>query len=335
MLNISVRAVGRGARPSGARARAESARTSRARVGRARASTSSTSATSDGERVNAYDDGRPLIDVSEARARRARERRRESGVTRPDIVKSRAKALADADAASGRRAEDEDGECDAEERRAVRGRLVREDVGTGTLARMVRATDEMLDEMEAREAPAAVAAWELSKRAEAVAANPAVKGTVEVVGKVGGAALRAAAPVVLDSAGKVVKEGGKLAVRAAMSAAAAKVGFEDEQKRAEREKERKRALEERQKSERASMPSIAPLASAFGTLQKKASPEPPKSKGGFTFPAISLSKPKPPPEPENTGFPFIKKLNFGGGDDKSANNKKDKKRGGGGGFFSS
>lgn len=296
---------------------------------------SATSATSDGERVNAYDDGRPLIDVTEARERRARERRREKGVERPDIVKSRAKALADADAASGRSADDEDEDVGRGVGGVMRGRLVREDAGAGTLARMVRATDEMLDEMEAREAPAAVAAWELSKRAEAVAANPAVKGTVEVVGKVGGAALRAAAPVVLDSAGKVVKEGGKLAVRAAMSAAAAKVGFEDEQKRAEREKERKRALEERQKSERVAIPSLAPLASAFGTLQKKAAPEPPKSKGGFAFPALSLGKPKPPPEPENTRFPFIKKLNFGDGDDKSATKKKDEKRGGdGNGFFS-
>ena len=286
--------------------------------------------------MNAYDDGRPLIDVTEARARRTRERRRESGVARPDIVKSRAKALADADAASGRSAEDADEEDAEESERAVRGRYVQENVGTGTLARMVRATDEMLDDMEAREAPAAVAAWELSKRAEAVAANPAVKGTVEVVGKVGGAALRAAAPVVLDSAGKVVKEGGKLAVRAAMSAAAAKVGFEDEQKRAEREKERKRALEERQKSERASAPSVAPLASAFGTLRKKAPPKPPKRTERLVFPTLSLGKPKPSPEPENTGFPFIKfkSLNFLGGDDNPANKKKDKKGGGGGGFFS-
>lgn len=286
--------------------------------------------------MNAYDDGRPLIDVTEARARRTREGRRESGVARPDIVKSRAKALADADSASGRSAENADEEDAEETGRAVRGRYVQENVGTGTLARMVRATDEMLDDMEAREAPAAVAAWELSKRAEAVAANPAVKGTVEVVTKVGGAALRAAAPVVLDSAGKVVKEGGKLAVRAAMSAAAAKVGFEDERKRTEREKERKVASGERRKSARASAPSIAPLASAFGTLQKKAAPEPPKRTGGIVFPALSLGKPKPPPEPENTGFSFMKfkTSNLGGGDDNSANKTKDKKGGGRGGFFS-
>ena len=171
-----------------------------------------------------------------------------------------------------RAAEDDDGRSRGERRDGERVALT----STASVVEwMVRSTDDMLDDLEAREPPGAVAAWALSKRAESVVGNPAVKKTVDVVGKVGVAAVRAAAPVVADGAGKVVKEGSKLAVKAAVSAATAKVGYD----KREREKER---------------------STPFGGLlggNKKTPPlesEREKKKNPFAFP--SLAK-KPEPEP--------------------------------------
>lgn len=204
-----------------------------------------------------FDDGRPVIDV---RARSARRRGRGAmEIRRPEILKSRAKAVADADAAAGRERRDGDSDEEEEISRERRQFGGRGDVGNASvMERMVRATDEMLDDMETRESAAAQAAFEVSKRAEAVAANPAVKGTVEAFGKIGGTALRVAAPVVVEGAGKVVTAGGKLAVRAV----AAKVGFEDNRKRELREKE-----------------SAA------------------KQNGRFTLPQLAFGKPNPPEPP--------------------------------------
>jgi len=134
------------------------------------------------------------------------------------------------------------GEEDADERRANASATIGEDGKdtAGVLRWMVKTTDEMLDDMEAREPAVAIAAWEISKRAEKVAANPAVRGTAEVVGRVSVAAARAAAPVVAQGAATVVREGGKLAVQAVVRAAAARAGFDTIQKDNERERERSR-----------------------------------------------------------------------------------------------
>ena len=228
-----------------------------------------------------YDDGEPLIDARSARVKRTGRKSAAPPVTRPGILKSKAAALREIDEATRGdeeaaeaegEAEDDDGRSRGERRDGERVALT----STASVVEwMVRSTDDMLDDLEAREPPGAVAAWALSKRAESVVGNPAVKKTVDVVGKVGVAAVRAAAPVVADGAGKVVKEGSKLAVKAAVSAATAKVGYD----KREREKER---------------------STPFGGLlggNKKTPPlesEREKKKNPFAFP--SLAK-KPEPEP--------------------------------------
>ena len=224
-----------------------------------------------------YDDGEPLIDARSARVKRTGRKSAAPPVTRPGILKSKAAALREIDEATrgdeeAAEAEDDDGRSRRKRRDGERAELT----STASVVEwMVRSTDDMLDDLEAREPPGAVAAWALSKRAESVVGNPAVKKTVDIVGKVGVAAVRAAAPVVADGAGKVVKEGSKLAVKAAVSAATAKVGYD----KREREKER---------------------STPFGGLlggNKKTPPlesEREKKKNPFAFP--SLAK-KPEPEP--------------------------------------
>ena len=238
-------------------------------------------ATRDATTRMSYDDGEPLIDVRAARANRTGRERAAPPVTRPGILKSKAAALREIDEAT--RGDEEAaataGEAESDDGRSRRKRRDGERVELTSTASvvewMVRSTDDMLDDLEAREPPGAVAAWALSKRAESVVGNPAVKKTVDIVGKVGVAAVRAAAPVVADGAGKVVKEGSKLAVKAAVSAATAKVGYD----KREREKER---------------------STPFGGLlggNKKTPPlesEREKKKNPFAFP--SLAK-KPEPEP--------------------------------------
>ena len=216
-----------------------------------------------------------------ARAKRTGSKSAAPPVTRPGILKSKAAALREIDEATrgDEEAAEEEGEAEDDDGRSRRKRRDGERVELTSTASvvewMVRSTDDMLDDLEAREPPGAVAAWALSKRAESVVGNPAVKKTVDIVGKVGVAAVRAAAPVVADGAGKVVKEGSKLAVKAAVSAATAKVGYD----KREREKER---------------------STPFGGLlggNKKTPPlesEREKKKNPFAFPTLAK---KPEPEP--------------------------------------
>lgn len=84
----------------------------------------------------------------------------------------------------------------------------------------------MLDDLEARESSGVVAAWALSKCVEFVVGNLVVKKMVDVVGKVGVVVVCVVVFVVVDGAGKVVKEGSKLVVKAAVSAATVKVGYD-------------------------------------------------------------------------------------------------------------
>jgi len=264
-----------------ARARRARARDENARAIRARATSESNDEFARDEaratRSMSYDDGKPLIDVSSARVRRTGSKSAAPPVTRPGILKSRAAALREIDEATRGDEEEEEEEDDDVWARRKRGEGERVELkSTASVVEwMVRSTDEMLDDLEAREPPGAVAAWALSKRAESVVGNPAVKKTVDIVGKVGVAAVRAAAPVVADGAGKVVKEGSKLAVKAAVSAATAKVGYD----KREREKER---------------------STPFGGLlggNKKTPPlesEREKKKNPFAFPTLAK---KPEPEP--------------------------------------
>lgn len=264
-----------------ARARRARARDENARAIRARATSESNDEFARDEaratRSMSYDDGKPLIDVSSARVRRTASKSAAPPVTRPGILKSRAAALREIDEATRGDEEEEEEEDDDVWARRKRGEGERVELkSTASVVEwMVRSTDEMLDDLEAREPPGAVAAWALSKRAESVVGNPAVKKTVDIVGKVGVAAVRAAAPVVADGAGKVVKEGSKLAVKAAVSAATAKVGYD----KREREKER---------------------STPFGGLlggNKKTPPlesEREKKKNPFAFPTLAK---KPEPEP--------------------------------------
>ena len=188
----------------------------------------------------AFDDGTPLIKIKR-KVKPANAPARAS-IEPPKVMASRARILREAaDASLGSDESDEYGVNAMD--------VVERDVAVpdfrdsaGVLRWMVKTTDEMLDDMEAREPPTAVAAWEISKRAEAVASNTAVRGTADVVGKVSVAAVRAAAPVVAQGATKAIQEGGKFAVKAVVRAAAAKAGFETTKKDKERERAREDAV---------------------------------------------------------------------------------------------
>lgn len=314
------------------------------------------------ERVSAttrtmmFDDGKPLINV-DAAARKKRESRtavKPAPVVTPGVMPSRARMLRDVDEASrgGREdAWDEYGSngmetLDVVERdTAVRNRSSK--TGESIVEWMVKSTDEMLDDIEAREPPTALAAWELSKRAEKVTGNPAVKKTVDIVGKVSVAAVRAAAPVVADGAGKVVKESGKFAFKAAVSAAKAQAGL-DEASRRRREK-KAREEEERKQSAAAKAAAAATttkVSKPVATIKAKPQPAPAKAPtpkksnnesssasvvGNVTerfLGALAAKKKAPEPEPKKPGFPGFP---FGG--DNKAKDKADDKRRGGGGFF--
>lgn len=320
-----------------------------------------------GERVSSttrammFDDGKPLINV-DAAARKKRESRtavKPAPVVTPGVMPSRARMLRDVDEASrgGREdAWDEYGSSgmetlDVVERdTAVRNRSSK--TGESIVEWMVKSTDEMLDDIEAREPPTALAAWELSKRAEKVTGNPAVKKTVDIVGKVSVAAVRAAAPVVADGAGKVVKEGGKFAFKAAVSAAKAQAGLDE----ASRRRREKKAREEEERKQSAAAKAAATtttttttkVSKPMATTTTKAKPRPtpvkaptPKKSnnesssasvvGNVTerfLGALGAKKKAPEPEPKKPGFPGFP---FGG--DAKAKDKADDKRRGGGGFF--
>lgn len=319
------------------------------------------------ERVSAttrtmmFDDGKPLINV-DAAARKKRESRtvvKPAPVVTPGVMPSRARMLRDVDEASARGGQedawDEYGSSgmetlDVVERdTAVRNRSSK--TGESIVEWMVKSTDEMLDDIEAREPPTALAAWELSKRAEKVTGNPAVKKTVDIVGKVSVAAVRAAAPVVADGAGKVVKEGGKFAFKAAVSAAKAQAGLDE----ASRRRREKKAREEEDRKQSAAAKASAAAATnttkvskpvATTTIKAKPRPAPAKAPtpkksnnesssasvvGNVTerfLGALGAKKKAPEPEPKKPGFPGFP---FGG--DAKAKDKADDKRRGGGGFF--
>ena len=269
-----------------ARARDARGRWRRATVPRARATSDAddddANAPREATRAMSYDDGTPLIDVASVRVKRTTNKSAAPPVTRPGVLKSRAATLREIDEAARGDEDDateDEATMEADEAWTRRKRRESERVeltsSASVMEWMVRTTDDMLDDVEAREPPGAVAAWALTKRAESVVENPAVKKTVDIVGKASVAAVRAAAPVVVDGAGKMVKEGSKLAVKAAVSAATAKGKID----RREREKE-------------ASKP--------FGGLLgggKKTTPlvsEAGKKKNPFAFPALAK---KPEPEP--------------------------------------
>jgi hypothetical protein len=286
----------------------------------------------DGASRMTFDDGRPLIDVSTAVSKASVKRSSSIGppVARPNVMKSRAATLAALDAA--RRDVDDAEENDGARRRRERRDREREGRKKGETSLdpsdarkmvewMARSTDEMLDDLEAREAPEAVAAWKLSKGAERVVENPAVRATVDVVGKVGAAAVKTAAPIVLDGAGKVMKEGSKLAVRAAVSAAAAKK--DGAKKGSEGGRDRRTSG-----TNGASGSSSASSGGMFGGLGlgKKQPVEPEKPKPFAAIEAALRKTKKPePPAPKKTGL-----FNFGSSN-ASENEDNKKKRGGGGG----
>lgn len=319
------------------------------------------------ERVSAttrtmmFDDGKPLINV-DAAARKKRESRtvvKPAPVVTPGVMPSRARMLRDVDEASARGGREDAWDeysssgmetLDVVERdTAVRNRSSK--TGESIVEWMVKSTDEMLDDIEAREPPTALAAWELSKRAEKVTGNPAVKKTVDIVGKVSVAAVRAAAPVVADGAGKVVKEGGKFAFKAAVSAAKAQAGLDE----ASRRRREKKAREEEDRKQSAAAKAAAAAATnttkvskpvATTTIKAKPRPAPAKAPtpkksnnesssasvvGNVTerfLGALGAKKKAPEPEPKKQGFPGFP---FGG--DAKAKDKADDKRRGGGGFF--
>jgi hypothetical protein len=319
------------------------------------------------ERVSAttrtmmFDDGKPLINV-DAAARKKRESRtvvKPAPVVTPGVMPSRARMLRDVDEASARGGREDAWDeysssgmetLDVVERdTAVRNRSSK--TGESIVEWMVKSTDEMLDDIEAREPPTALAAWELSKRAEKVTGNPAVKKTVDIVGKVSVAAVRAAAPVVADGAGKVVKEGGKFAFKAAVSAAKAQAGLDE----ASRRRREKKAREEEDRKQSAAAKASAAAATnttkvskpvATTTIKAKPRPAPAKAPtpkksnnesssasvvGNVTerfLGALGAKKKAPEPEPKKPGFPGFP---FGG--DAKAKDKADDKRRGGGGFF--
>lgn len=309
-------------------------------------------------RTMMFDDGKPLINV-DAAARKKRESRtvvKPAPVVTPGVMPSRARMLRDVDEASRGGREDAWDEyglsgmetLDVVERdTAVRNRSSK--TGESIVEWMVKSTDEMLDDIEAREPPTALAAWELSKRAEKVTGNPAVKKTVDIVGKVSVAAVRAAAPVVADGAGKVVKEGGKFAFKAAVSAAKAQAGLDE----ASRRRREKKAREEEEKKQSAAAKAAATTTTTTTKVSKpmattKAKPRPAPAKaptpkksnnesssasvvGNVTerfLGALGAKKKAPEPEPKKPGFPGFP---FGG--DAKAKDKADDKRRGGGGFF--
>ena len=181
--------------------------------------------------------------------------------------------------------------------------------------------------------------------------NPAVKKTVDIVGKVSVAAVRAAAPIVADGAGKVVKEGGKFAFKAAVSAAKAQAGLDE----ASRRRREKKAREEEDRKQSAAAKASAAAATnttkvskpvATTTIKAKPRPAPAKAPtpkksnnesssasvvGNVTerfLGALGAKKKAPEPEPKKPGFPGFP---FGG--DAKAKDKADDKRRGGGGFF--
>ena len=114
-----------------------------------------------------YDDGEPLIDARSARVKRTGRKSAAPPVTRPGILKSKAAALREIDEATRGdeeaaeaegEAEDDDGRSRRERRDGERAELT----STASVVEwMVRSTDDMLDDLEAREPPGAVAAWAL------------------------------------------------------------------------------------------------------------------------------------------------------------------------------
>lgn len=319
------------------------------------------------ERVSAttrtmmFDDGKPLINV-DAAARKKRESRtvvKPAPVVTPGVMPSRARMLRDVDEASARGGREDAWDeysssgmetLDVVERdTAVRNRSSK--TGESIVEWMVKSTDEMLDDIETREPPTALAAWELSKRAEKVTGNPAVKKTVDIVGKVSVAAVRAAAPVVADGAGKVVKEGGKFAFKAAVSAAKAQTGLDEasrrrREKKAREEEDRKQSAAAKASSAAATNTTKVSKPVATTTIKAKPRPAPAKAPtpkksnnesssasvvGNVTerfLGALGAKKKAPEPKPKKQGFPGFP---FGG--DAKAEDKADDKRRGGGGFF--
>ena len=305
-----------------------------------------------------FDDGKPLINV-DAAARKKRESRaagKPAPVVTPGVMPSRARMLRDVDEAAASRGGREDSwdeysssgmeTLDVVERdTVVRNRSSK--TGESIVEWMVKSTDEMLDDIEAREPPTALAAWELSKRAEKVTGNPAVKKTVDIVGKVSVAAVRAAAPVVADGAGKMVKEGGKFAFKAAVSAAKAQAGL-DEASRTRREKKAREEEERKQSAAGKAGKAATTKVSKPVANTTKAKPRPATAKAMTTpkksnnesssasvvgnvterfLGALGAKKKVPEPEPKKP-FPGFQ---FGG--DAKAKDKADDKRRGGGGFF--
>ena len=231
----------------------------------------------------AFDDGTPLIKIKR-KAKPANARVRAS-IEPPKVMASRARILREAaDASMG---SDESDEYGVNAMDVVERDFAVPDFrdSAGVLRWMVKTTDEMLDDMEAREPPTAVAAWEISKRAEAVASNPAVRGTADVVGKVSVAAVRAAAPVVAQGATKAIQEGGKFAVKAVVRAAAAKAGFETTKK----DKERERAREDA---------AAAAAAAAKSVSSSSSSSSPAGNAAARVLGALGGKKKTPAPETE-------------------------------------
>lgn len=236
----------------------------------------------------AFDDGAPLIKIKR-KAKPANAGAR-AGIEPPKVMASRARILRDAASAESSDERDEYGVNAMD--------VVERDVAVpdfrdsaGVLRWMVKTTDEMLDDMEAREPPTAVAAWEISKRAEAVASNPAVRGTADVVGKVSVAAVRAAAPVVAQGATKAIQEGGKFAVKAVVRAAAAKAGFETTKK----DKERDRAREDA-----AAKAAKASASSSSSSLSKSSSNSAAGNAAARVLGALGGKKKTPAPETPET-----------------------------------
>ena len=233
----------------------------------------------------AFDDGTPLIKIKR-KVKPANAPARAS-IEPPKVMASRARILREAAVASL-------GSDESDEYGVNAIDVVERDVAVpdfrdsaGVLRWMVKTTDEMLDDMEAREPPTAVAAWEISKRAEAVASNPAVRGTADVVGKVSVAAVRAAAPVVAQGATKAIQEGGKFAVKAVVRAAAAKAGFETTKK----DKERERARED-------AAAAAAAAAAAKSVSSSSSSSSPAGNAAARVLGALGGKKKTPAPETE-------------------------------------
>lgn len=285
-----------------------------------------------------FDDGRPLIDVSTAMSKASVKRSSSIGppVARPNVMRSRAATLAALDEAREDARGEEEGSDEGRRRRERRERgregrkkgefSLESSDARGMVEWMARSTDEMLDDLEAREAPEAVAAWKLSKGAERVVENPAVRATVGVVGKVGAAAVKTAAPIVLDGAGKVMKEGSKLAVRAAVSAAASK---KDGAKRGSEGGRDRRASGTNGASDSSDSSSSGGMFGGLGLRKKQQPVEPEKPKPLAAIEAALRKTKKPePPAPKKGLFNF-------GSSNASEKEVKTKNRDGGGGkgFF--